>query len=809
MPTHGLEDEQQEAAHKNSLNPLHHPPHHPIAPQHFVDGTPDVPDNMVVHVKDFVEQAPTTPLARTNSFGQIVRKEEPLSRTTQSGPPPPSLWADFPAADYVTILTDDGKQFHPTVRQRVLHSESETVYALCPLRDTKLQITEHCILRTPGVLEFGVHFRAVETVRFSFNREVRVEGQHDKFSECDFLLPGLWYKHNLVAGMSDETQNIVLCPNPATNEMLSSFAYNLYPSVRVGTCWTVREDKVAYPVAAVYHRKSGEFTFIQRMDVLEKDSLLPGFPRGEVVLEGDTDIGSLGFKNNNGSPSLVLNFPWYERDFAYQRKGTILPLEEQGPVQSFLELKAGESKTVSWRLVYGRCDSYHELVCTTWEASYAHLQPKLVPTSLLDDEILDLLCHYFVDSYLSTPTLHGFKCVNMSPRTCEVVEEDVAFEVGFVGRVLMNATNCYTYGQKKGRQDLIEIGTSVLTSWFEHGFTENGLLKEIFHANEQQQVELFTSRRQGEAALALIQYLEFERHSCRPPPAEYESKVKRLLETCISLQQVDGSFPRAFDKNLAIKDANGGGTSCMVPALIHAFRYFDDPKYRDIAIHAGYYIVSEVVEQDNYTSSTIDANCPDKEAATYAATAMWYLAGVTEVEQLRQRLTKVAAKACDFALSYFMLYDTPFAAGHILKDQVPPHGLHTRGWGLVSSENNHIDCYAFDFLDVLRWVGDEVRPASQGWKYHTMANLIASSLREQLLPRPGRMCGIGKVGYMPEVVQQTLWDYGKNGKGTYNYFMAFGWPVASIWRMLERRVFGFHPDLLPADHPHAPPLART
>lgn len=38
----------------------------------------------------------------------------------------------------------------------------------------------------------------------------------------------------------------------------------------------------------------------------------------------------------------------------------------------------------------------------------------------------------------------------------------------------------------------------------------------------------------------------------------------------------------------------------------------------------------------------------------------------------------------------------------------------------------------------------------------------------QLLPYEGHMCGIAKVGYYPEVVQHTSWDYGKNGKGYYN-----------------------------------------
>jgi hypothetical protein len=46
------------------------------------------------------------------------------------------------------------------------------------------------------------------------------------------------------------------------------------------------------------------------------------------------------------------------------------------------------------------------------------------------------------------------------------------------------------------------------------------------------------------------------------------------------------------------------------------------------------------------------------------------------------------------------------------------------------------------------------------------------------------MAGIAKVGYYPEVVQHTDWDYGHFGKGFYNNLFAPGWTVSSIWELL-------------------------
>lgn len=104
--------------------------------------------------------------------------------------------------------------------------------------------------------------------------------------------------------------------------------------------------------------------------------------------------------------------------------------------------------------------------------------------------------------------------------------------------------------------------------------------------------------------------------------------------------------------------------------------------------------------------------------------------------------------------------------------------LETRGWGNVSVENNHIDVFIFEFADVLHWLSKEYNEP----RFSDFAEVISTSMR-QLLPYEGHMCGIAKVGYYPEVVQHTNWDYGRNGKGYYNNIFAPGWTVASLWEL--------------------------
>ena len=186
------------------------------------------------------------------------------------------------------------------------------------------------------------------------------------------------------------------------------------------------------------------------------------------------------------------------------------------------------------------------------------------------------------------------------------------------------------------------------------------------------------------------------------------------------------------------------------------------------------YLEQEIIAKADYFSSTLDANCEDKEAALAAATATYYLALVSKGAE-RAHYASLTRRAAYFGLSWYYTWDVPFAPGQMLGDL----GLQSRGWGNVSVENNHIDVFVFEFADVLRWLGHTFAEP----RFSRFAEVISTSMR-QLLPYEGHACGIAKPGFYPEVVQHTAWDYGRNGKGYYNNIFAPGWTVASLWQLL-------------------------
>lgn len=108
-------------------------------------------------------------------------------------------------------------------------------------------------------------------------------------------------------------------------------------------------------------------------------------------------------------------------------------------------------------------------------------------------------------------------------------------------------------------------------------------------------------------------------------------------------------------------------------------------KYRLAAVKAArHYAARHLSMKEPYWGGTLDASCEDKEGA-YAA-----LQGFLAVYELTGEKCYLdwAEHACDVVLTYVVLWDIDLPAGR-LRD----HGFKTRGWTVVSPQNQHIDVY--------------------------------------------------------------------------------------------------------------------
>ena len=636
---------------------------------------------------------------------------------------------DISASISLKVPGNDAKQY-PLALQKM----QDGMYSCRASEKLPLDIIRQ-VVDKDGKQRITVTLKALENVYFNYGEQIKTGYKH---SDCQFYMPGFWYRRNLRS------------PKEA-------------PSFHTSDSWLVREDRLSTPLTAAFNPASGTSMSVIRIDKFDKEALTT-HKEGEVILSGETSIGYTGFCNVDGMTVLAYGFPYKEAPKTYIRKLTLAPA-----VEAFQLLRKGDSISVTWEVSERNAADFSECVQRTWEYCYDTNRPKPVDTPYTVDRMKEVMSNFFVESYVSNTPTHYYSGVELETATC--ANTDVA-EVGFVGRTLLNAFNALEYGKQQNRQDLVDNANHIFDTYLQNGFSPAGFFNEVVHYNRGFKETRHSIRRQSEGVYAILNYLNYEKQQKRKHP-EWEKRIKGMLDSFLKLQNEDGSFPCKFKDDFSIVDASGGSTPSATLPLVMASKYFKDKRYLASAKRTVDYLEKELISKADYFSSTLDANCEDKEASLYAATAAYYLALVTKGEE-RAHYAGLAKKAAYFALSWYYTWDVPFAEGQMLGDI----GLKTRGWGNVSVENNHIDVFIFEFADVLHWLSKEYNEP----RFSDFAEVISTSMR-QLLPYEGHMCGIAKVGYYPEVVQHTNWDYGRNGKGYYNNIFAPGWTVASLWEL--------------------------
>ncbi|NDV67989.1 hypothetical protein [Dysgonomonas sp. 25] len=605
-------------------------------------------------------------------------------------------------------------------------------------RELPLQIKQE-IAADGDVTRITVRLTAKERVYYNFEQAYQLPNvRHD---DCQFYMPGFWYHRNMRS------------PKEA-------------PSFHTSDSWQVREDRLSTPLTGVYNEKTGDYYTVLRIDDFANECLAQ-HTSGEVILSGKTSIGFTGFRNMNGNSALVFGFPYHEAPKTYIRKLTLIE-----PIQAFEKLEKGETRTLVWEVRKSNAADYSDFVADIWNYSYDAFKPAPYTNGMNHDEAKRTLANFFKESYVDKYDLKYYSGVHMRTDDCKSTG---SVEVGFVGRVLLNAYNALEYAEQTNRPDLAKDANAIFDSYLQHGFTPSGFFREFVDYRTGYETDVYSIRRQSEGVFAVLNYLQYEKTKGRKHP-EWEAKMKSILANFAKLQGEDGSFPRKFDDNFNIKDASGGSTPSATLPLTMAYSYSKDKKYLESAKNTAVYLEKELISKSDYFSSTLDANCEDKEASLYASTAMYYLSFVTKGKE-REHYIDLCKKSAYFCLSWYYMWDVPFAQGQMLGDV----GFESRGWGNVSVENNHIDVFIFEFATILDWLAVERKEP----RFAEFSSVIKTSML-QLMPVEGHMFNIGKVGYYPEVVQHTNWDYGKNGKGFYNDIFAPGWTVASLWQMMSQ-----------------------
>ncbi|MCR5179717.1 MAG: hypothetical protein K6C30_00640, partial [Bacteroidaceae bacterium] len=490
-------------------------------------------------------------------------------------------------------------------------------------------------------------------------------------AECDFYLPGFWYHQNLRS------------PQQA-------------PSFHTSKSWNFREDRLSSPLTSVFDKKAGRGISVLRQLPQQGMDCLTTHSEGEVILSGQTTIGFMGFDGEGATAALTFGFPYEETPRRYIRKLQLAPA-----ITTFARLEAGETQVLSWIIRETEAEDFGSFVAQTWAHCVDQLRPTPLQPLYSPQQMKAQLANYFRQAYVEQYPIkyhsgHTLRCDDCKPYP--------AAQLGFCGRTILNAFNALEYGEQTGEQLLADQGQAILASYLSDGLTEGGYFKDEVRYHEPIPADkdvVHSIRQQSEGVYAVFHYLNYERQHGRQHP-EWEQALRRLLDRMLLLQKADGSFPRKFRDDHSDVDASGGSTPSATSTLVMAYKYFGDKRYLEAAKRTVEYLEKAIIAPSDYFSSTLDANCEDKEAAISAVTATYYLAMVTKKAE-RQHYIDLCKKATYFALSWYYLWDVPFAPGQMLGDL----GFRSRGWGNVSVENNHIDVFVFELAHIARWLAAE------------------------------------------------------------------------------------------------------
>jgi hypothetical protein len=132
-----------------------------------------------------------------------------------------------------------------------------------------------------------------------------------------------------------------------------------------------------------------------------------------------------------------------------------------------------------------------------------------------------------------------------------------------------------------------------------------------------------------------------------------------------------------------------------VAPLAVASNLFEEHRYREAAIKAAkHYAQRHLNMREPYWGGTLDAQCEDKEAAWAAFQGFLAVYEITG----DQLFLEWARHACDVVLSYTVVWDIPLPPG-----RMSDHAFKTRGWTVVSPQNQHIDVFGVFYApDVYR-----------------------------------------------------------------------------------------------------------
>jgi len=325
------------------------------------------------------------------------------------------------------------------------------------------------------------------------------------------------------------------------------------------------------------------------------------------------------------------------------------------------------------------------------------------------DEILEAKYRFTVSRWHEDEESAG---IRMYPHNNEYV-------MGWAGQSGAPGYALLVLAERLGKLEALSMAQRILDHLAKSPFNENGFM--IRYDPDKNRWYRQDPISQGQGMENFARAILFGRKMEQVDTTKWETFLEKAC---------DVHAARILDKNWRPKSTNEG---FLVSPLAKGYRLFKNEIYKRAATKAAEHFGERHLDmKEPYWGGTLDARCEDKEGAWagfQAFLAMYELTG-------KQKYLEWAEHAMDVTLSYTVVWDIDMPAGR-LRD----HNFKSRGWTVVSAQNQHLDVYGVLYTPEI----------------YRMGQYLSREDLKKLAVVMYRTCGqlIDSMGSQGEQIQQT------------------------------------------------------
>ena len=505
---------------------------------------------------------------------------------------------------------------------------------------------------------------------------------------CDFFVPGVWYRHNAGA------------PPRALAAQLGDRDYFF------------REDRLPLPLSLLRDRASGATLSLLHAGA-DPQSFL-GDDGQKRITDARLQFGSPGIVRRGVTPQssalgVAFWFPGTEGERTYlggrsTENGRYAPRSHP--------IRAGVLHRYQLLLKLSQTPDFASAMQRSWRTAYAAYDPPIVAANLdkVYRDSMNLL-NAVCQPYHGTV---GLPFLLSMPDAKVPSPGALSGQMGFVGQQIPACALLLRYGLETGDAEAVKHAEAILNFWADNAATPAGTLRTWYDIQPDgsrtwRDYKMFLRVTSDGLDGALQAWRVAQRYGRNRP--QWLQFARNYGDWLVKNQQPDGSWLREHDFDGTPLQRTTDTTDHPIRFLADLFCATGEARYRDAAFRAGEFCLRTVDQTGAYVGGTPDnPNALDKEGGVMALDAFLALHDLSAADD-KSRWLAAAERAASFCETWTYCWNIPRPPDDPKNDF--PDNRTTHGISLIATGHSGADNFmareSFDYYRLYLLTGDSHR----------------------------------------------------------------------------------------------------